>query len=270
MGTVNTLKRSFLLGYGGSAGHSAWRGTKNNIGPVILAIIAVIVAVAPIYFTYKLGKSLLERPDNPSEKLGRIVWFTAGSIFSTMYFGWAIFFLTMIASGFVSPSKIPGYSLVPASASVAMVANAEASLVRSIGIVQSVVDFFSEKKTERVRPPANSKSDQDVLDAGNLAVRLYAVVFGLGLFVGNQQRREVANLDAIVSHNAAFFDQHGLDLSDDGILSDAEGNTYRMENRSSERLELLALHRRNMRGYIDMDGGGKMLRWSGLVRRGAG
>lgn len=258
-----TLKRSFLVGYGASAGHSAWRGTKDNILAILAVALALTVVAGPLYFVYKLGKALLERPEDGESRVARIFWFGLGAGASAMYLGWVLFMASALVTGTGAAQYVPGAKIVPGQVTEAVIANAENSMARTARLFGGGQGEQDGKPRDRSAP-----GNTGVELAGSLAARAYLLIFCAGLAAGFSQRRQSGAFEDMMRHNMAFFEQNGLDLSDDGILTDADGQTYRIEERAPQRITLMALHRRNLRGYIDFDAGGRATRWSGLVRRG--
>lgn len=260
------LRRSFLLGYGSGAGHSAWRATSKNLSMIAVVVFVLTLVVAPLVFLYMTAKAITEKQETLKIKLSRLIGFGFATCLSAYYLGWILFFTAALAGSIIHPTKVPGYNWVPERVSLAVYQNSMMSLMRTSVIIHKIFDDKVPFK-ENIDPPS-AADGQATIDVSNLVARIYAFIFIGGIVSGLQQRSSVNREMAVLAHNEAFMIKNDLDVSSDGILIDSEGNTFRPENRSQNRVELVALHRRNMRGYIDMDKDGRMTEWSGLVRRG--
>lgn len=252
------------MGYGASAGHSAWRGTRDNILAIALIALVLTAVLGPLYFVYKTGRALLERQDEGESRAARILWFGLGTTLSALYMGWVLFMGCALLVGSGAAGHVPGAAIIPARASEAVVHNAENSFVRLVKLLGGGDGDKGERKPWNRAAPGGDGIEL----AGNLAARTYLAIFAAGLAAGYRQRRESDGREAVIRQNMAFFDAFGLDLADDGTITDETGQTYRIEERGPGRITLMALHRRNMRGYIDLAPDGRMTAWSGLVRRG--
>lgn len=263
MSVKRTLTRSFLVGYGAGAGHSAWRATKANAGTILLVGALASLIAGPLYFVYALGHALANGSGGPAAYAKRVALNAIGAIGSAWALGWILYMAVFVLSAAVPPEKVPGHSLVPEAAVRAVMANAEASMDRSLGLLSS----SGAKRTVSSWSDDPAKHREEVA-AANLVVRTYALTLAVGALLGFASWRREARDELTLAHNATFMHANGLGVAEDGTLVDGEGNAYRVESRSPERIVLLALHRRNMRARIDFDDQGRMTAWSGIHKKG--
>jgi len=94
------------------------------------------------------------------------------------------------------------------------------------------------------------------------------LLVGLGALVGIGQRPARSAFWKTERKNQEFLSSVGLTDRPEGQMADADGNVYRIQSQSRDRIELFAIGRRNKRGYIGLDGNGCMTSWSGLVTAG--
>lgn len=125
------LTRSFLVGYGAGAGHSAWRATKSRASHVVIVGLAVFLAAAPLFFVYKTAKTTFEPAPPDESRATNLALFGGGAILSVMYLGWALYWSTFAFSAIVHPAKLPGYNLVPEQATTVVYRNVIHSTVRA-------------------------------------------------------------------------------------------------------------------------------------------
>lgn len=90
-------------------------------------------------------------------------------------------------------------------------------------------------------------------------------LFLFGLARGALQRKARRYAWNAERENAVFFESHGITVLDDENIVDVDGTRYTLKNVFSDRLEWLAVGKRNKRGYITFDDYGRYTSWSGLV-----
>jgi len=87
-----------------------------------------------------------------------------------------------------------------------------------------------------------------------------------GMWSGLWSRAARARMYAAIDYNARFMTEAGLTEIGNGEFADSDGQHYRLEDRSDRQIVLFPIGRRNRRAYIDIDAGGRFIRWSGLIR----
>lgn len=182
------LTRSFLVGYGAGAGHSAWRATKSRASYVVIAGLAVVLTAAPLFFVYKTAKATFERTPPNESRATNLALFGGGAILSVMYLGWALYWSTFAFSAIVHPAKLPGYNLVPEQATTVVYRNVIHSTVRAGLLVGKLFGRTAQDDDVSVGDIYPNAENSDLLDTLNLVARLYFLAFFLGVFAGVRQR----------------------------------------------------------------------------------
>lgn len=181
------LSRSFLVGYGAGAGHSAWRATKSHASYVVIAGLSVVLTAAPLFFVYKVAKIAVERTIPGESKATKLALFGVGTILSVMYLGWALYWSTFAFSAIVHPAKLPGYNLVPEQATTAVYRNVIYSTVRA-GLLVGKLFGRTAQDDVSVGDIYPNAENTDLHDTLNMVARLYFLAFFLGVFAGLRQR----------------------------------------------------------------------------------
>ena len=179
------LGRSFVVGYGAGAGHSAWRATKSHAPVIVIAGIAALAAVAPLYFVYKTTQAIFERA---ADMGSRLLMFGGGLAVTVMYLGWVLYWSTFVFSSVIHPAKLPGYDLVPKQAVTAVYQNTVFSMGRSVLLFAKVLGSTSDTDFE-FEPIEPGEDNGDMLATMNLVARLYFVAAVLGALSGIRERQ---------------------------------------------------------------------------------
>lgn len=91
------------------------------------------------------------------------------------------------------------------------------------------------------------------------------LLFVCGLAVGFLQRRARRRAWKAEQANIAFLAENSLTALDDENIVDAEGIRYNLKNTFNDRIEWMAVGRRNKRAYMHFNDSGRYTSWSGLV-----
>lgn len=181
------LIRSVVAGYGASAGHSAWRATKNNYPAIVLFGVAFALTAALLYFVYKFAKALFEPSDN---KTARVCGFGTGAVVSIMYLSWVLYWSAFLVSSFIHPAKLPGYDWVPQQVVSAVYENTVHSMVRSALLVRKLVKPDADDVDIPFGSIKPNEENPDLMATLNLVARLYFLAIILGAAAGVRKRRQ--------------------------------------------------------------------------------
>lgn len=238
-----------LAGFGFSLGRDVYSGTKKKAGygGIWTPIVIVIVAL-PLVLSYLSGLLLFRGHKTAADRFTYFVIGIASFVGAVTLGALPLLIAAIIVlAPFIEPS-------------------AASPIPNFLVFLEDKANAFWIEFLQSAFP----KFKGVTADHGAVALVKWLIpccIFLVGALVGLRQRSRRVNAWAAQSHNEVFLREVGLTEKENGEFEDGRGNAYRFEYRGQNYLELLALGRRNKRGYLHFDETGKFIAWSGLVKK---
>lgn len=237
---------SAAAGFGLGFGRDLYRGTKRNLGTLgvlvgivaflVLPVVGIFIALRALALNYEARRGAVR---SRAQALLLLLLSLVVGAAPLLYLGNVIVALTTGPNAFPAPSGGPLYA----------------------------AEYWTFFPTQWVLG-ATYPMGGSLIGGSSVPVKwaIIAASAACGLAAGLASRRARRRMFDAVAHNHRFLDEVGLEEVGEGEFQDADGQHYRIDDRSARQVALFPIGRRNRRGFLDVDQDGRFTNWSGLVK----